>query len=666
MVSKSNTYARVILPLRITMDVTYIVPEPLIKTLQRGSFVKVPFSGSIYTAVIEFITNEPPHFKGEIKEIESVEPISGASQMEIEFWKWIAEYYMCTIGEVYKAAFPEPLAKTTLLKRKKTVRSATVVEGPSKLSTAQQEAMLQIEKNIKTKMPTLLKGVTGSGKTEIYIQLAYRAHSRGENVLIMVPEIALSRQLSQRLSKIFGGDLLVYHSKQSSAVRRDIYNRVKASNNPYILLGLRSSVFLPFSNLGIIIVDEEHDSSYKQSEPAPRYNGRDSALMLSKIHSAGVVLGSATPSLESIYNSHSGRYSLVELKEKFYGDHIPSVAIIDTIREQKRGKMEGLFSQTALDEIRERLSKGEQTLIFRNRRSYSPLVQCIYCGDIPHCLHCNVTMSYHKNRGTLSCHYCDYSRRFTPICTICGKPGLKERGCGTEMIEEQIRGLFPQARVARFDAETTARKSEEAKILRDFASGEIDILVGTQMISKGFDFEKLTLILLVQADSMFAVEDFRSSERAMQMLVQLAGRGGRRYNKSHIIVQTAQPENKIYQQFEQSKSNIATELEQRGEFEYPPFTRLIKIVIKGSNQFNIDKFAQSVSRLLPQWGASNFTGPFPPPVDRLRGDYVLNIWIKLSRKSEITSVKRKITEGVEELLKAQGKGVKIFFDSDPL
>lgn len=666
MVSKSNTFAGVILPLRITMEVTYIVPEQFIKRLHRGSFVRVPFSGSTYTAVVDSLTNEPPPYKGEIKEIESLEPIPDASQMEIEFWKWVAEYYMCSVGEVFKAAFPEPLAKRTLPKRKKVARAATAVEAPSNLSAAQQEAMSLIEKNIKTKMPTLLKGVTGSGKTEIYIQLAFKAHCRGENVLIMVPEIALSRQLSERLYRIFGDDLLVYHSKQSPAVRRDIYNRVKESNNPYIVLGLRSSVFLPFSNLGVIIVDEEHDSSYKQSEPAPRYNGRDSAIILSKIHSAGVVLGSATPSLESIYNSHSGRYSLVELNEKFYGDHTPSVAIIDTIREQKRGKMEGLFSHTALDEIKERLSKGEQTLIFRNRRSYSPLVQCIYCGDIPHCLHCNVSMSYHKNRGTLSCHYCDYSRRFTPICTKCGKPGLKERGCGTEMIEEQIRELFPQARVARFDAETTARKSEETKILREFANGDIDILVGTQMVSKGFDFEKLTLILLVQADSMFAVEDFRSSERAMQMLVQLAGRGGRRYNKSHIIVQTAQPENQIYLQFEQSNSNIATELEQRGEFEYPPFTRLIKIVIKGRNQITIDNFAQSVSRLLPQWGVTNFTGPFPPPVDKLRGDYILNIWIKLSRKSDITSVKKKITEGVEELVKARGKGVKVFFDTDPL
>ncbi|MDP3437076.1 MAG: primosomal protein N', partial [Bacteroidales bacterium] len=597
MVSKSITFAHVILPLRITMDVTYIVPEPLIKTLRTGSFVRVPFSGSIYIAVVDSLTNEPPPFKGEIKEIESVEPIFGASKNEIEFWKWIAEYYMCTVGEVFKAAFPEPLTKTTLLKRKRVIRSATVVEAPSELSPAQQEALIQIEKNIKTKMPTLLKGVTGSGKTEIYIQLAHKAHSRGENVLIMVPEIALSRQLSERLENIFGDDLLVYHSKQSSAVRRDIYSRVKEGSNPYIILGLRSSVFLPFEKLGIIIVDEEHDASYKQSEPAPRYNGRDSALILSKIHSAGVVLGSATPSLESIYNSHSGRYSLVELNEKFYGDHIPSVTIIDTIREQKRGKMEGLFSQTVLDEIKDRLSKGEQTLIFRNRRSYSPLVQCIYCGDIPHCLHCNVSLSYHKNRGALSCHYCDYSKRFTTICTKCGRPGLKERGCGTEMIEEQIRGYFPQARVARFDAETTARKSQEAKILREFVNGETDILIGTQMVSKGFDFEKLTLIVLVQADSMFAVEDFRSSERAMQMLVQLAGRGGRRYNKGQIIVQTAQPQNIIYQQFEQSNSNIAAELEQRGEFEYPPFTRLIKIVIKGGKLNSVDNFAQSISRL---------------------------------------------------------------------
>ncbi|MDP3453429.1 MAG: primosomal protein N', partial [Bacteroidales bacterium] len=544
MLPEKTLYAKVTLPLRLTMDVSYIVPSHLATKVQRGSFVRVLFSGRVYTAVVTSVSHHSPDYQGDYKDIEGTEMLPPASENELELWSWISGYYMCTDGEVFSAALPSPVTK----ERKNPVRNKRVrdreEESPSKLTSAQSEVYREISENLLHRTPSLLKGVTGSGKTEIYIQLAFDTLKKGESVLYMVPEIALSRQLQQRLERFFGKNLIVYHSGQSPAQRREAYERVKLSSEPSLILGLRSSVFLPFNKLGLIIIDEEHDTSYKQNEPAPRYHGRDTALMLAKIHKAGVVLGSATPSLESIYNCFTGRYSLIELNKRFYGEENPSVEIIDTIREQKRGRMEGLFSTSVLEAIKGRMAKGEQTLIFRNRRSYSPMVQCIYCGDIPGCIHCNAAMSYHKAKGLLQCHYCSYNRRYTTICTKCGKPGLKERGCGTEMIEEQIKLMIPDARVARFDSETTSKKTEIKRILGEFSENKTDILVGTQMISKGFDFENLTLIVLIQADAMFAAEDFRAGERALQMLVQLAGRGGRRESRGHIIVQTAQPDNK--------------------------------------------------------------------------------------------------------------------------
>ncbi|MDZ4059240.1 MAG: primosomal protein N', partial [Bacteroidales bacterium] len=324
-----------------------------------------------------------------------------------------------------------------------------------------------------------------------------------------------------------------------------------------------------------------------------------------------------------------------------------------------------LFSTSVLEAIKGRMAKGEQTLIFRNRRSYSPMVQCIYCGDIPGCIHCNAAMSYHKAKGLLQCHYCGYNRRYTTICTKCGKPGLKERGCGTEMIEEQIKLMIPDARVARFDSETTSKKTEIKRILGEFSENKTDILVGTQMISKGFDFENLTLIVLIQADAMFAAEDFRAGERALQMLVQLAGRGGRRESRGHIIVQTAQPDNKIYKLFSRGEDDSSGELAERGEFGYPPFTRLIKIIIRGRERGSLEMFATEITALLPELGVTNHSAPFPPPVDRQIGDYILNIWIKLPRNSDLSGVKRKVIDTIGRVTRERGKGIKVQFDVDP-
>lgn len=670
----NNSYAYVILPLRLIMEVSYRIPQSLVGSISVGSYVKVEFREKEYTAIVDKIVEGEAPFKGEIKEIFSIEEIIPATPQEMQFRNWLAQYYMCTPGEVLKAAIgnyfssssTEERPKKKIVKKKVLSKSSLSNSNFEELSQEQEVAFQKILKNLLNNLPTLLKGVTGSGKTEIYIKLAHEMISKGKNTLIMVPEVALSRQLTSRLQKYFGERLLVFHSKQTPASRNETRRKLRKEEGPFVLLGLRSSLFLPFNNLGLIIIDEEHDSSYKQNDPAPRYNGRDSALMLAKVWNAGVVLGSATPSLESIYNCYTNKHSLVELNNKYFSAKESSVEIIDTIREQKRTAMEGLFSVKVLDAIKNTIEKNEQVLIFRNRRSYSPMVQCIYCGDIPGCTNCNVSLSYHKQRETLKCHYCEYTRRFSTICTKCGKPGLKEKGCGTEMIEEQINTLFPNAKVARLDAETTSSKIKENKILADFATGNTDILVGTQMVSKGFDFARLSLIVLIMADSMFATEDFRATEKAMQMLVQLAGRGGRRETQGHIMIQTSQPQHRIYQNFLDGQENIVAEIQERKDFEYPPFTRLIKIVLKNRDKQKLNRFAIKLASLLPKWGVQNFKGPFPPVIDWIKGEHILHFWIKLNRNQENKAIKSTIFVGIEEVVRKEGKGVKVHFDADPL
>lgn len=651
------------------MEVSYLIPNLLVESIRVGTYVKVEFRKKIYTAVIcKIIQGEAP-YKGELKEILSIEDVAIATSQEMQFRSWIAQYYMCTPGEVLRAAAGNYISNTIKREsKKKTIKEKESLSDSNfeKLSQEQEVVFKQILINLSNNTPTLLKGVTGSGKTEIYIKLACKMITQGKNTLIMVPEVALSRQLTSRLQRYFGEKLLVYHSRQTPVSRNETRRKLRTEKGPFILLGLRSSLFLPFSNLGLVIVDEEHDTSYKQNEPAPRYNGRDSALVLAKIWDAGVVLGSATPSLESIYNCYTNRYSLVELKNKYFSAKESSIEIVDTIREQRRKAMEGLFSIEVLNAIKERIERGEQVLIFRNRRSYSPMAQCIYCGDIPTCTNCNVSLSYHKQKEILKCHYCEYGRRFSTICTKCGKPGLKEKGCGTEMIEEQIGKFFPNARVARLDSETTSSKIREKKILTDFATGNTDILVGTQMVSKGFDFAKLSLIVLIQADSMFAIEDFRANEKAMQMLIQLAGRGGRRETQGHIMIQTSQPKHRIYKSFFKGEENLIAEIQERKEFEYPPFTRLIKIILKERDKEKLNVFALKLTNLLPKWGVENFTGPFPPIVDWVKGEHILHFWIKLNRNQKTQRIKSTVFAGVEAISKKEGKGIKIHFDVDPL
>ncbi len=658
-------FANVLLPLKLDSEITYFVPEKYSDEILTGSFVKVTFKGKECTAVILSLYRERPLFKGEIKEIDSLLPFDPVPETSIRLLLWIASYYMCTPGEVLRAAIPKGLLEGISKKKKIKAEVETAHFSLPKLSKKQNEAFLKIKETITQGKTALLKGVTGSGKTEIYLSYAAEVLSAGRNVLYLLPEIALSRQLKNRLEKVFGQSLLVFHSGQTAASKRDVWLQVMCSKSPYIVLGLRSAVFLPYKNLGLIIVDEEHDSSFKQSEPAPRYNGKDTALMLAKIHSAEVILGSATPSLESLFNCISGKYSLIELQERYYGEHPPLIEIVDTLRERRKGSMRGIFPARTIDMIGEYLSKGEQILIFRNRRSYSPSVQCIYCGDTPLCHRCNVPFSYHKKAGVLSCHYCGSKIKFSTICYKCSKPGLKERGSGTEMAEEQIRELFPKARVARVDGETAVSKLLQKRVLKEFAEGHLDILVGTQMLSKGFDFEKLTLIVVIAADSMFYAEDFRAEERGKQILTQLLGRGGRRDGRAHIIIQTDNPDNPVFHNLVHNTDNTLRELAERDEYHYPPFTRMVRIVMKSKQINSLEKFAATLSEKLPQWGIENHLGPFHGHREKLRGEHILNIWVKLKKRENTDFIKKNLYERCAHLVKSERGGVKLFFDVDP-
>ena len=663
MPESDNIYARVILPLKLRMDVTYIVPQHLINTVKRGSRVRVNFSGREYIAVVKSIDDNCGTYRGRLNELIETIPGLEVSDEQIRFWEWMADYYMCTLGEVCRAAsgnFPVTGGRVSRLKKQTSFKA-----GEFELTHEQKRAKDEILSSFRRLKPSLLAGVTGSGKTEIYMSLAKEFVSNGGVVLYMVPEIALSRQLEERLYSVFGESLVTFHSAMTPAAKRETVTKVTNvdSEKGLVILGLRSSVFLPYSRLDLIIIDEEHDSSYKQSDPAPRYNGRDAAIVLAGIYRANVLLGSATPSFESIYNTNSGRYTLVKLDERYHGAEHPHVEIIDIIKERRAGRMSGLFSFKVIYEIRERLERNEQILIFRNRRSYSPMVQCNECGHIPLCKHCNTSLSYHKNKREMCCHYCDFHIPYDIRCPHCGDGTLVERGSGTEMIAEKIAELFPESKIERFDAETTGKKSEEKRMLKDFAAGKTDILVGTQMISKGFDFKGLSLVVIINADSMLAIDDFRANERAFQLLEQLSGRAGRGSQRGKIIVQTSLGNHPVYESFLEGNKKLYEQLRERQEFGYPPFVRMIKLTIKSPDKYKLNEASEILSKRLGILKGAETTGPFIPVIDKIRGEFILHFWIKLARSGN--SLAKRWIETIAHEIEKKKSGVTIVPDVDP-
>ena len=516
---EGKKYVDVILPLKLRDLFSYSVPDGI--DVERGSWVVVKIVNTRYLGVVAgFRDPDPVLDRTKIKPVVAVEAMEKVSDSELHFWSMLADYYMCSIGEVFKCAYPSSFFKQveksrTLIPKPKEHKLVPVPE----LSAAQQGALDKIKSLQSEGRNVLFEGVTGSGKTEVYMNLAAPVLKSGLSVLYLVPEIALSKQLEKRLEAVFGAKLLVWHSKQGPAAKKRILDAISVGN-PHIVLGTRSAVFLPFRALGLVIIDEEHDSSYKQTDPAPRYNGRDAALMLASIHSAPAVLGSATPSLEALYNVTSGKYGFVALAEKYFGGGGVAVDVIDMTTAYKLHNVKGSFSMKLINMIAATLARGEQVLIFRSRRAYSSYVQCSGCGEVPHCPDCNVALSYHKFNNSLSCHYCGRSFQYQPACAKCGAE-LVLRGAGTEKLEEELKSFFPEAVIDRFDADTVASKKEEERILKDFSSGRTNIMVGTQMVTKGFDFDNLTLVAVINADSLLCMHDFRADERALQLFEQI-------------------------------------------------------------------------------------------------------------------------------------------------
>lgn len=777
-------FIQVILPLRLEWEPFYYMEGEAVCV---GDRVRVNFAGKEYVGVISDadtgekaealgITNR---VKPIIGEAEGLEPVT---KEEVALWRQIAEYYLCTVGEVYKAAYPAHkvaeevvqarqealkeereeknrakiedkikslekraekkavlaakarkaecrdryLAEKEALEREirvlagnvtsmvgETVTSTDseteavcsanhpeitdahqqgneIVEASAKkdivLSAAQEEAYSKIKEIFYKGKPALLHGVTGSGKTEIYMKLAQETLERGKNVLYLVPEIALSRQLEDRISETFP-ELLVFHSGETMSRKREVATVLRHAGEPskgkgYVVLGTRSAIFLPHKDLGLVIVDEEHDTSYKQDSPAPRYNGRETAIMMAKIFGANVILGSATPSLESLYNCSVGRYGLVSLNKRFYDAADSDIEIIDTIAERRKNGMIGNFSRKLIEHISKRLGEQRQVLILRERRAYSPIVQCQECGEIPKCRCCNVSLSLHRRADgseRLVCHYCGRVYEYTGKCPKCGGE-LKPLGSGTQKIEEEAAKLFPNARIARLDSDTAQSRKYETDVIRKFSNGEIDILIGTRMVAKGFDFSGLSLVAVLQADSILGQEDYRADERGLQLLEQFRGRCGRRGEKGLFVIQTSQPEHPVYQSIEgqlDENGTMARFLGERKMFGYPPYSRVIGVIIKDYNQTRVDLLSRELGEYLRAalavkvsfapgvQNGPNVIGPYSPAIDKISNQNIRQIRVLLPKDRSLVRNKETLVTAVERFEKEKKYSGHIALDVDP-
>ena len=817
-------FAETLLPLAITGTYTYRIPEGM--QLSIGMRVLVPFGRKkIFTAIIVSLHDREP--KGyDVKEIlGTLDEKPVLRHPQLEFWQWIADYYLCTMGEVYKAAVPSGLkvesettisvnpdfeesepgqltdrervildftaqrgrvqiaeiakatgfktvernvshlldmdalhvservvdnyrpkteacvrlaitrnqeeklhqffdqlkrapkqeslllayldmsrwlqsdeprevSKENLLKRSgvssavlnETVKRGlfeiykkeinrfaelgTVLEEPPVLSEEQGRAYDEIHQSMRQHAITLLHGVTSSGKTSVYMHLIADALKLGKQVLYLVPEIALTTQLTRRLRRVFGDKLLIYHSKFSDNERVDIWKRLLESSDPCVVIGVRSSVFLPYSNLGLVIVDEEHDSSYKQQDPAPRYNGRNAALVLAQMHGAKTVLGSATPAIEVYHLALEGKYGLVKLMTRYGDIKMPDVKVIDTNDARKRREMSGLFSNELIADCRQALKGNEQVILFQNRRGYSPMVRCKECGWVPKCENCDVSLTYHKHNHSLVCHYCGYTISLPELCPACGLPGIEIIGYGTERIEDDIDAVFPGEKISRMDLDTTRSKNSYDRIIDEFSQHRTNILVGTQMVTKGLDFDAVSVVGILNADTMINFPDFRSHERAFDMLEQVSGRAGRAHKQGQVIIQTSNPKHDVikFVQAHDYEGFYQHELADRQKFGYPPFTKVINIYLKHREDTTVGELAVRYSGLLRQVFGTRVLGPMAPFVARVQNMYIRQITLKMETAASMAKVKSILRSLYEQMIAADArmKTLKLYYDVDPV
>ena len=748
-------FADIILPLAVKGRFTYRIPDDILETVKPGVIVKVQFGRkNLYSGIVSNIHDNSPALKNVKSILEVLTAVPIINDKQLKLWLWISEYYLCSEGEVMKAALPSeislknyrprletfielarkfsddelnvildkltkaprqqdvlstyirlsgytygseimPIRKSLLLSEahsspniiealagkgilsdvslavSRLTESDSYKESIKELSEAQSITYRSITSQFMEKDIVLLHGVTSSGKTEIYIHLIEEQLKKGKQVLYMLPEIALTTQIILRLKKHFGAVTGVYHSRFSDAEKVEIWKRV-ADNDPVIgyriILGVRSSVFLPFSNLGLIIVDEEHDGSYKQHDPAPRYHARDSAIMLAALHKAKTILGSASPSVESYNNAVNGKYGLTELKERFGLIKLPAIVIANTREAYRKKLMVSHFTPELLQAIDEALGKDEQIILFQNRRGFSPYIECSECGWIPVCIQCAVNLTYHKGISKLLCHYCGYTTDVPSKCGNCHSGGVVTRGFGTEKIEDEIKIVFPAARVARMDQDTTRNKNSFNKIIRAFEESRIDILIGTQMISKGLDFENLTVVGVLNADNLLNYPDFRSHERSFQLMEQVSGRAGRRQKQGKVVIQTFDPANKIIRLVLRHDyvSMFRMQAEERMTFNYPPFCRMVKINIKHKDRALLNYYSDILGHDLKAIFGKRVLGPESPVISQVQLWYIKTILIKIEREKPPAKAKQLIVEAIERLENEKGaSSLKIAIDVDP-
>lgn len=537
------------------------------------------------------------------------------------------------------------------------------------LNEPQQQALEEIRKTFQKEDVCLLHGVTSSGKTELYIELIKKTISEGKQVLYLLPEIALTTQLITRLREHFGEKVVVYHSRYTLSERVEVYQYVlEGSSRAQIIIGARSSLFLPFRELGLVIVDEEHESSFKQFDPAPRYNARDSAVVLAKQHGARVLMGSATPSLESFFNADHGKYGMVSLKRRYGDVLLPRIEVVDLKDKIKRKRMTGHFSDRLLEEMQETFDNQEQVILFQNRRGFSPIVECNTCGHSPQCPNCDVSLTFHRHNDQLRCHYCGYHMALQQRCMACGSPDLSTKGFGTEQVESELKVLFPDRNVARMDLDTTRGKYSYEKIISAFEGGEIDVLVGTQMLTKGLDFRNVRLVGIMSADALLNYPDFRAHERSFQLMLQVAGRAGRTNKQGLVLIQTYNPYHRIVQQVSTNnyEEMYHEQTEERRQYKYPPYFRLIRFTLRARDFNRTNEAAEWLAAALRNNFKENVLGPEYPPVARIRNEYHKNIMLKIPQNQSLSGTKNQVRRMIQSFRAiAPYRAVKLVINVDP-
>ncbi len=768
------TYANIILPLPLDGYFTYGVPDALASRVQNGMRVTVPFGKSkTYVGIVaEYPVDVPKPVEEvaqqgkkkivykNIAEVLDDTPILLPQQLRL--WKWIADYYMSPIGDVYKAALPSGLKAedgfrprtelfirladkyrdeqtlTLLISSMKraakqldvlmtylrltgvdniehllpetelreitreelmneshasiaVIRSLqekmilvtyekevgrlnhNIAPHPEKikpLNEAQTEAYNHILVQMMGHPVTLLHGVTSSGKTEIYIHLIQKAINEHKQVLYLLPEIALTVQITERLKAVFGNRLGIYHSKYSDAERVEIWKK-QLSSNPYdVILGARSAVFLPFHRLGLVIIDEEHEQSFKQQDPAPRYHARSAAIVLAQMYAgAKTLLGTATPSMESYYNAKQGKYGLVELSRRYKDIQLPSIEVVDMKDLYRRKMVSGPFSPRLLSAVRGALERGEQAILFQNRRGFAPMIECRQCGWVPKCPNCDISLTYHKSMNYLSCHYCGYTMKIPEVCPCCESKDIRGRGYGTEKIEDEIRSIFPEARIARMDLDTTHTRNAYERLINDFSMGKNNLLIGTQMVTKGLDFGKVSVVGILNADSMLNYPDFRAYEQAFMMMSQVSGRAGRKGKRGEVILQTKTPDLPIIQYVVHNDypTFFKELLDERREFHYPPFYHLVYVYLKHRDENIVNTAGVELGSRLRDIFGVRVLGPDKPAVARVKTLSIRKIVLKLENGIDYPRVRQYLRGALDAMMKDKRYGaLQVYYDVDPL